>query len=95
VLGNYIGTNASGTAGVGNVDGVDVLGSGNTIGGTTGAARNVISGNANDGVLLFASGVTVQGNQIGTGTGGTIALGNQIGTGTGLPRPTSSARRSG
>ena len=40
---------------------------GNTIGGTTAAARNVISGNDFDGVAMFgADGNVVQGNYIGT-----------------------------
>ena len=53
VAGNLIGTNAAGTAALGNGgDGVDLTGpaTGNTIGGTIAAARNVISGNTRDGV---------------------------------------------
>ena len=49
VEGNEIGTNASGSA-VPNLDGIFVVGSGGTIGGTTTAAANVISGNSNYGV---------------------------------------------
>src|SRR5918998_4161872 len=46
VTGNYIGTDASGTQDLGNFAGVRVSsGSGNTVGGTTAAERNVISGN--------------------------------------------------
>ncbi len=46
IAGNFIGTNASGTAGNGNGHGVYISDvSGNTIGGTTTASRNVISGN--------------------------------------------------
>jgi hypothetical protein len=47
VVGNYIGTDATGTDALGNV-GTGVLlfgGSRNTVGGTTAASRNVISGN--------------------------------------------------
>jgi hypothetical protein len=44
IEGNYIGTNATGTTGSGNPGtGVILRGSANTIGGTTAAARNVIS----------------------------------------------------
>ena len=55
VAGNYVGTDATGTAIIaGSNYGVEVASaaSGNTIGGTTAAARNVISGNADDGVWL-------------------------------------------
>jgi hypothetical protein len=79
VQGNFIGTNTTGTSSVANsVNGVEVLGSGNTIGGTTSAARNFISGNTNDGVTLgtSASGNLVQGNYIGTSNTGMAALAN-------------------
>ena len=46
IQGNYIGTDVAGTAGLGNgLVGIFILGSNNTIGGTTAAARNLISGN--------------------------------------------------
>ena len=80
VQGNYIGTNASGTAALGNSgDGVFISGAANNlIGGTTAEARNIISGN-NDGVGIDGSGATsnlVQGNFIGTDNSGMVALGN-------------------
>ncbi len=57
VEGNLIGTNAAGTAAVGNrVDGIEVVASGVTIGGTVDGAGNVISGNASDGVEITGSG---------------------------------------
>jgi hypothetical protein len=82
--GNLIGTNAAGTAGVANKwFGVQINGNNNTVGGTTAAARNIISGNGFDvatrsGLLLFstASGNTVLGNYIGTDINGTSAIGN-------------------
>jgi hypothetical protein len=84
VQGNLIGTNAAGTGALGNVNGV-TLGngaSGNTVGGTIAAARNVISGNSSAGVK-FPDGTTtgnvVAGNYIGTDTSGTAALGNFYG----------------
>jgi hypothetical protein len=62
---------------------VDVFGADdNTIGGTVTGARNVISGNGGDGVVIFGSDATgnkVQGNFIGTGANGTTALGNDDG----------------
>jgi hypothetical protein len=81
VAGNYIGTNAAGTAALGNDHGVELSsGTGdNTIGGTTAGSRNVISGNASDGVLIsdaFTSGNTVAGNFIGTNKDGTAAVAN-------------------
>ncbi len=69
VVGNYIGTTGTGTAALGNGGvGVNILGGGNTIGGTTANERNVISGNS-AGVQISTStglGNVVQGNYIGT-----------------------------
>jgi hypothetical protein len=84
VLGNFIGTNATGNAALGNSgEGVEISqAEGNTVGGTVTAARNVISSNAGDGVVIFgtdATGNKVQGNFIGTGANGTTALGNDDG----------------
>jgi parallel beta-helix repeat protein len=50
--------------------------SGNTIGGTTTAHRNVIAGNWNAGVNISSASNTVIGNYIGTGPSGTAALAN-------------------
>jgi hypothetical protein len=59
VLGNRIGTDRNGGSDFGNVqDGVLVQSSGNVIGGTSAAARNVISGNDQYGVHLSGSGST-------------------------------------
>ncbi len=76
VVGNYIGTNAAGTAAVGNLYGVYIgsATSPNTVGGTTAASRNLISGNAT-GIVSNSSNV-IQGNYIGTNASGTSALGN-------------------
>jgi hypothetical protein len=83
VLGNLIGTNLSGTSGIGNsADGVQILNSSfNSVGGDAGA-RNIISGNQADGVLIDAltnlssTGNTIAGNYIGTDTSGTRPVGN-------------------
>src|SRR5262249_14619750 len=53
VQGNFIGTNAAGTAALANSgDGVSLEGTNNVIGGTIAGTRNVISGNAGAGVMI-------------------------------------------
>src|SRR5262249_12250360 len=79
VQGNRIGTDVTGTAALGNDTGVSVSGSGNTIGGTVAAARNVISGNKNSGIVISVGSNLIQGNYIGTDDSGAKALGNQMG----------------
>jgi hypothetical protein len=80
VLGNFIGTDASGTTALGNaLDGVQVFfGAGNLIGATSSGAGNVIGANGGSGVLLStgATSTFVQGNFIGTDATGTVNLGN-------------------
>ena len=81
VEGNYIGTNVTGTAALGNGNiGVEISGAiFNTIGGTTAAVRNIISGNQLDGVSLVDGGANnnlVEGNYIGTDASGELPLGN-------------------
>jgi hypothetical protein len=83
IQGNYIGTNAAGTAAVGNGGyGVDSGGASNvTLGGLTATPGtgpgNVISGNS-AGVIIGQGGWLVQGNLIGTSADGSAALGNQL-----------------
>jgi Right handed beta helix region len=81
VQGNLIGTDKSGTLALGNGgSGVRITGSSNNlIGGTVTGSANVISGNDEDGVTIdeVASANVVEGNSIGTDSGGTINLGNQ------------------
>ena len=81
IEGNFIGTNATGSFALGNgQDGVFIsTSSSNLIGGTTAAARNLLSGNRN-GVQIFGVGIgnQVRGNAIGTNSSGTLSLGNSI-----------------
>lgn len=81
IAGNFIGTNATGTAGLPSViGGFGVRGtSGNnlTIGGPNAADRNLISGNAQGSIILpfpSTTGHLVQGNYIGTDVTGNSAL---------------------
>jgi len=90
VLGNFIGTNAAGTAAVGNGNGVAILSTSNvTIGGAGAGAENLISGNvgtvaANTGFGIVINGAStagatgnrVLGNFIGVDVSGDLALGN-------------------
>ena len=83
VLGNYIGTDVTGTADLGNSDiGVYIFNApNNTVGGAAAGAGNVISGNETWGVAIYVSNATgnvVLGNLIGTDLTGTVALGNTL-----------------
>jgi len=81
IEGNFIGTDPSGTQDLGNGDDgitIDVGNSGsNTVGGTSLASRNLISGNT-DGGIFISSGNQVRGNLIGTKKDGITALGNGV-----------------
>jgi hypothetical protein len=84
VKGNFIGTNAAGDTAVGNHFGVMISGDAqnNTIGGSTEAERNVISGNLSDGVRITGDGTdhnSIEGNYIGTNAAGDAALPNTSG----------------
>jgi titin len=85
VQGNFIGTDVTGTHAVGNLSnngGLELQGDTNDIiGGTTSAARNLISGNRGNGITLsnLGSNILIEGNYIGTDITGTMALGNFFG----------------
>jgi uncharacterized repeat protein (TIGR01451 family) len=87
VAGNLIGTNSDGTGTPGgstNNVGVLIRGAatGNTVGGSTSSAGNVISGHDAAGLRIEGSGATdnlIQGNVIGTATGGSAAVPNGVG----------------
>ncbi len=80
--GNFLGTNAAGTASLGR--GIVDLGTGFSpdsgtviIGGPLPSQRNVIAGNATSIIVNNQSGVVISGNYIGTNAAGTAALGGQ------------------
>jgi photosystem II stability/assembly factor-like uncharacterized protein len=88
VQGNRIGTDATGAIKIANrIAGIFLTAkngatvSNTTIGGTTAAARNIISGNDGYGLVVSegVSGTQVQGNYIGVAASGTEALGNGYG----------------
>ncbi len=84
IIGNYIGTRATGANDLGNLShGIQIVNSsGSTIGGGTNATRNTISGNNGSGVTIIgdigspASNNIVQGNYIGVNSTGNTALPN-------------------
>jgi hypothetical protein len=79
ILGNLIGTDKNGTAARGN-DRIGVYfangATGNTIGGNTPGARNIISANGWGLAILGCNNNTIKGNYIGTDINGTADLGN-------------------
>jgi hypothetical protein len=82
VAGNYLGLDPTGTTAMPNgYAGVDIFGGsfGNTVGGTASGARNVISGNLDQGVSISSNGAVanvVLGNLIGLNAAGTAAIPN-------------------
>ena len=85
IQGNFIGTNAAGTAALPNTGNGITLSNGsanNTIGGTTTGAGNVISGNTGYGIQVDGSSTTdnvLEGNYVGTQVGGSGTLLNTSG----------------
>ena len=88
IIGNYFGTDATGTTDQGMVYQSIVIGNGaerNTIGGPSQADRNVISGNdggTGGGIRIFGAANTdnvIEGNYIGTDRTGSAPLGNRYG----------------
>ena len=93
VQGNYVGTNAAGTAAIPSaLAGIAIDHSpNNVIGGTTAGARNVVSGNTGAGIQIWgdvSTGNTIQGNYLGTDVTGTQALANNAGVWSGSSQNT-------
>lgn len=81
LAGNWIGVDPMGAAAGNGRNGVEIGSgsSGNVVGGTDAAARNLISGNGWSGVSLYSAGTSdnvVEGNYIGTNAAGDAALPN-------------------
>lgn len=83
IEGNFIGTNATGSAPLGNkVSGILITdASDNVIGGASPGSGNVISGNGDSGIRMFKMMNTpgrtaIQGNYIGTDAAGVLPIGN-------------------
>ncbi|MEQ1902744.1 MAG: DUF4347 domain-containing protein, partial [Pirellulaceae bacterium] len=81
LVGNYIGTDATGLVALGNINGGATFwgaGTGNVFGGSAVGARNVIAGNTFSGIVVgnATSGATIQGNYIGVGGDGLTLIGN-------------------
>ena len=100
IRGNYIGTNAAGTADLGNENGISIPNGTNTVvGGDAAGAGNLISGNDSSGITVFAGATAtlVQGNLIGTNAAGTAAVPNAagiylLGSGSTIGGPTAATR---
>jgi hypothetical protein len=85
IQGNYIGVDVSGNVALPAANqGIDILSSGNSVGGSAPGAGNVIVANGSDNVglrsnFIVANNNLVQGNLIGTNATGTAALGGLFG----------------
>lgn len=84
IIGNLIGTDATGTEAIGNTYGVlfDDGSFGNRVGGVSDSERNIISGNVGYGVFFYNNGTnnnTLRNNYIGTDITGVVAIPNTAG----------------
>ena len=84
IQGNYVGTDVTGAVGLGNLTGVAVGGSFNTVSGNVVASTKAILGHTGNGLVLSdpdrtptsTTGNTLSGNKVGTAVNGTTDLGN-------------------
>ncbi|WP_165230961.1 beta strand repeat-containing protein [Aquisphaera insulae] len=79
LLGNFVGTNATGTAALGNaVAGLRVQTDSNTVGGLGSGGGNLIAANRKEGAFVQGGANTFLGNLIGTNAAGATGLGNGL-----------------
>jgi titin len=79
IAGNLIGTDATGSAPLGNAEGIILFASGVVVGGTSAPFGNVIAASTQDGIIMafgVAHGNLIEGNLIGTDVSGSHPLGN-------------------
>jgi CSLREA domain-containing protein len=82
IRGNWIGTDATGTGALGNVDGIYMYYGSANIGDPTTPGNNVISGNSSYGIYIGQStGTTIYGNRIGMGAYDAGGIPNAYGVG--------------
>lgn len=80
IIGNYIGTNAFGTAAISNGNGIyNGSGGNHQIGGNSAGERNIVSGNGTYGIRLSTNNNSITGNYVGTDVSGTLAIPNGTG----------------
>jgi CSLREA domain-containing protein len=82
VLGNRIGTDATGNAALGNTQaGITVWGAHHQIGSSQAESGNLVSGNLGPGIVIIGGStwITIRNNTIGANAAGTAALGNAVG----------------
>lgn len=84
ISGNLVGVNKNGdgafpnaTGFIGNRAGIVLSGNNNVVGGETSIERNIVSGNARDGILVFSTGNSIKGNYIGVSASGDQVVANQ------------------
>jgi CSLREA domain-containing protein len=76
IKGNFIGVDTTGAAASANGVGIVISSGSVTIGGPTAAERNVVSGNANEGIFANSCTCSIQGNYIGVNAAGNAAVAN-------------------
>jgi hypothetical protein len=99
VIGNFIGTDRSGSLALGNrFNGIAIVGApDNIVGGNANGATNLISGNIENGIFIGESGATgnqIEGNLIGCDIFGQSAIGNGV-AGLQIQAPANQVGRSG
>ncbi len=86
ILGNFVGTDSSGTVAVGNAwDGIGIwAGKGNKIGGSEAGAGNLVSGNGKLGIYVRTADNIIVGNKVGTDISGKAGFDTKQASGIGV-----------